>query len=1606
MRIIFNVIKPQYYILIPTAEAMFFHVLDPKDELKHSNKKQSIMFPPISEYIVVVNENDSVLNLFVPSMLRDALYRLWSKTVRRWLIQTLTAETYQSLVKLFVSKNNKAKNTTKLYALRSSAKRVSMFFKEAERFHRESKTKALYIRDMLYNQSFKAQPRPMSTIAVEPGSGLELLTQDVQRFWNQRKKLEQNDLPFQRVHLLHGPPGNGKSSILQALAIQYEIPYFYLDCNACSSVETLRMLLTRYTTHERCLVVIEDAESAMPNKIPTKHLSSNKNGKNPKNAAENTNNDDGDDDDDEDEDDQEDKISVKEFIELINGSQSPRPAGRLICLTTNTLEALPAEVLQLVNSQGNLFEFPNAGKATMKGYWKNFYQSDSYWDEFWMHYTSIWVHPIELTDTNEDQDNEENDPNDPNDPNDQIENDPNDPEDVEIIMERLHSAADLQKYCMRFRNRPGEASTRSNVLTFVPSSNTKNKDQDESQTAAEADVATEAMQSNIDNLDNPLKPIPLTRQGSHTFALHHNIPHHEASKILDAHDREWAQASFALKAQQIKIFETNRTAIILPLLNNDIRLLATTGLSLLLMGLGISASTFLSKFMATKTLTTLLLVLPASTASWSWYEKYERKTHINFILEEKANIGCAMAKYLSRRISHMTSKFAMQPLIASHLRQGPLESNAKNFEAVIHITDQDGPQAFCLSTKDKTASVQPVFQTEKWMDLTINLPTLNQSNPSNPSKESIKSNEAFVLHFMVEKLKRIVLHEETRQERMLRKQIRGYVRKDVGVTKLLKLCIERKENTKILVQQLLQMALEEHAADELNQTIKILQIRVIEGKLMNPNDTHYQQMEIFASTSYSSEIKRLEDHSFHWPLDDISFNRNLKQLVDDAVLFDKSKEFYTLRGIPFRRSYLLSGPEASGKNYFVRYLAHRLGREICSIDFSKTSHRRMSNAGLAMAVNSLGSNAILIMRNLDCLVSIEGGAGRGNANVRMRSGYSGRGRNRKGGSRTVTPLTYSGILNVLDGPTAHNNGLITIMTTLKFDKLLEDTRTVTALLRAGRCAKHVKFQMPTKIQVQGLFKTMFDTTEDEGKDQEQAKEKEKKQEEENTKKNNIHSIIQVANAFVNILQNEEEKYETRKKKADLLIQKEIKENEEREQEQNQKNEEKESQKEQKVQNEEKDEGNEYKDIDGSKQLRLSISSPTYPRSNSPNRNVSQSNKQLSNKYDIMSIMNDISSVVHSHSFPSNSQASSAKCWTSVVDWDSIKGYLRPLLHKGHGDAANKSNVLLFLKTQQKTKRQRLNQQMDIEMEKVDEALRLNPKRKADVLKRESSSFDAQSIYDQIISKSTGWASLLEIQLQDEILFNKMTSMKEKLSKLKIGSVATKSNITPQCRHGHPLKRGIDVFHAATCDGSKGNGDPCKGRLSRGKVKYSCKSYGCDYDVCKSCYLRMQKKLKKAKKEKEKEDQKKLNDEAKKENAENVNEVKVSKAEKKDVNQFKGSFSTSKMNNEGVVETKQEKKEGSVNGSRSIVRSKNQHTSDTRDTSANITSPSEHMNSKNGMTMKSPISPIGSGGIMSGLFGQMLMLPQQQTPQHRKEDKEIYNMLKEVHSMMKEKTVNE
>ena len=509
------------------------------------------------------------------------------------------------------------------------------------------------------------------------------------------------------------------------------------------------------------------------------------------------------------------------------------------------------------------------------------------------------------------------------------------------------------------------------------------------------------------------------------------------------------------------MFETNRIAVIQPLLNNDIRLGVATSMSLLLMSLGYFGSGILSRFMDQKKMYSILLLLPGATAIWSWYEQYEKNTNLHFVLEAKASIGHSVQKFFQRRIAHLTSEFEINQLKASHLRQGPLESNALNFENVVAVSAKDGPKAFCVTTKDKTASVVPLFVKEKWLNLSICLPALTVAKVNageeegegegegeegeekeggeekgGEKKEQVELNREvlhgtnahtpppppppFHLQFTVEGAKRIVLRQETRQEKNLRRSMRGYKRQDVATSKTLRICVARKNTTKARIQQLLQLALEEHAADTLDQAIKMLDTRVITGKLQQPQDEYFQQAEVFRSAGNSSEIKRLLDTSFHWPLDDPPFHTHLSDLLQDAIVFDQSKEFYTLRGIPFRRSYLLSGPQASGKEYFVRYLAHKLGREICILDFSKLSHRLISNAGLAMAVNALGSNVILIMRHLDSLVSVsEGNAGRSSVKFRRDR----RGRQVVDLTRLKQPLTYSGILNVLDGPCAHNNGM-------------------------------------------------------------------------------------------------------------------------------------------------------------------------------------------------------------------------------------------------------------------------------------------------------------------------------------------------------------------------------------------------------------------------------------------------------------------------------------------------------------------------------------------------------------------------------------------------------
>lgn len=75
-------------------------------------------------------------------------------------------------------------------------------------------------------------------------------------------------IPYRRGYLLHGPPGSGKTSYIQALAgaIDYDICFLNLSERGLSD-DSLQRALT--LVPERCIVLLEDIDAAFSRRVQT-----------------------------------------------------------------------------------------------------------------------------------------------------------------------------------------------------------------------------------------------------------------------------------------------------------------------------------------------------------------------------------------------------------------------------------------------------------------------------------------------------------------------------------------------------------------------------------------------------------------------------------------------------------------------------------------------------------------------------------------------------------------------------------------------------------------------------------------------------------------------------------------------------------------------------------------------------------------------------------------------------------------------------------------------------------------------------------------------------------------------------------------------------------------------------------------------------------------------------------------------------------------------------------------------------------------------------------------------------------------------------------------
>jgi chaperone BCS1 len=91
---------------------------------------------------------------------------------------------------------------------------------------------------------------------------------------------------------------------------------------------------------------------------------------------------------------------------------------------------------------------------------------------------------------------------------------------------------------------------------------------------------------------------------------------------------------------------------------------------------------------------------------------------------------------------------------------------------------------------------------------------------------------------------------------------------------------------------------------------------------------------------------------------------NAQRLCDDIVKFQESEKWYTDRGIPYRRGYLLYGPPGTGKTSFTTAVASALKLNICYLNLSSG---RLNDDSLNNVLSHAPPNSIILLEDVDAI---------------------------------------------------------------------------------------------------------------------------------------------------------------------------------------------------------------------------------------------------------------------------------------------------------------------------------------------------------------------------------------------------------------------------------------------------------------------------------------------------------------------------------------------------------------------------------------------------------------------------------------------------------------
>lgn len=173
-------------------------------------------------------------------------------------------------------------------------------------------------------------------------------------------------------------------------------------------------------------------------------------------------------------------------------------------------------------------------------------------------------------------------------------------------------------------------------------------------------------------------------------------------------------------------------------------------------------------------------------------------------------------------------------------------------------------------------------------------------------------------------------------------------------------------------------------------------------------------------------------------LNTVYMDERVKQrILEDITAFLNSEAEYDAFGIPYKKTYLLTGVPGSGKTSLIKALCNEIHYNLGIMSMS----RDMDNATIQGSFRNIDPKTVLLLEDIDCLFE-------------------------KRTSVDTPSFTFSNLINILDG-VLFKHGLIVFITTNHPEKLDP------ALLRQGRTDMIVELNYPSRTEIEKLFRDML-----------------------------------------------------------------------------------------------------------------------------------------------------------------------------------------------------------------------------------------------------------------------------------------------------------------------------------------------------------------------------------------------------------------------------------------------------------------------------------------------------------------------------------------------------